>query len=1757
MQRRAAESGLALVAVLVALGVLLAMAAPFLLSMGHGDAASRARVDEVHADWGSASARDALLQTAASGASAFDPSPNADGRDEYPGTLELPAGFEGITSTPGGRTVLQGSVEDLSRRIDLHSATPLVLANLLGLAVRVRGEVELDAAEIPVDGPLDAFPESGYLICQREVIRYEGRDGSRFFGLTRGAFAELGFLPAQLLPDHKLDEDALVMDFRCVLAVTWPFRGYGDPGRYVPYGSVAELQRIQEGGFPGFEAREIEALARFTTTVALHDRSARFGKGERVFEILSDELQQPRILQVKSNLGLGPGRVVRIRSLDGQWVEYGLVWDTIGRGNRGTYNLSSRQYVALLQPLSMPFVPVDTVVEPLVQVPVNINTAAPEVLTALFAHARRQVSGANREDGATRLPPVIRRRDAANLATQMTMLRGDDAELVEAFDRDENRPSGFGNVDMTPRPFDGFEDLAQRFVPMILGAGASDSMDQRRLVLGVYDALQIGCPGSMEQGTMPVAFRSSPLVGYRASASRRRFSGLEAARREREGVALALPGDQLFWGGATQEALDEAFRLDRRTPFWQTWPINTSAVPNGQQDMVPPLRTSAHLLATLFPNAGFGEPRFADRSGTEAELRPQPGVAPIGYGGNLVGHDAFMTARHPEGRVLATEGPYRASNVGPRMAGVSEPSGQRDHSRVSFPMTTIGGVSSRHAVSFWLRLDDTGPQVLYDEASVGEAPERNRYLVEIRDGMLTYEVRDDAGLDPDAAASPYAPNPSSAIWQAPLESLDLVQGTWYHITASAVGNRPGQLSFVVDGVPRGEPRMRTYTTAEIPVYQEDRGVPTFLADSDRFITIQVEDASDFPQRGVLRIGGELFEYSARDDGAFYCRYDDSVGGRRARATMREFAINVPENGEGDPRQDLLAIVNGDLEAVVPNHPSGSAVELYGYAIPVYPRRILIPGGARLTDSLGAFSIARAVNRAGINPITIDVANRNPILIGEGFDEAWTGDIDLGNPEVIVGGSVPPPADEQIAAGFPQSGGYAILVQRRLSIRLVSNNPGQLATTPEIGGVEVIRYASRTGTTLKNIQRAVQLPVNFVTDQNGFFVPQQPRNFVVDWSETMVVRDPNAGEVVPFDELPLYMLFVVPISVPFNGTLDDDPEFINWLQIRTEGGDDADTEWVRYNAIMDRQHAVRADQAAFELVRFRLTQQTSLQQLGVTTGGLDPNQVTLLRDPWAPPTDDGRRRIGYIDPIEIRYPAIHEARRALGFRGDPFTGTSSHPQPANAQVLPVHRFEFDWPGYGLGTPRAGRGDRVALIPGSARQDGEVPGVEWHTVNWSVRHYEWDQVQADASGTQNRVEPRQRRGDWPFQLVAFQAPIRSGIFIGEGTSSRGEENRLDTRFLDRMVKFPSGELPAGDPDEAWFGAPVHADGAPSRGLLDEVTYVARRAQPRPLDQQLTENANSFFVRPNVILTPAGPLVNLRPRQADNWGDESFPRQGGLLAIDGEILAYDQYDPQSGEVRIAPEGRGLLNTVVRAHDEGAVVQFLEHIPAAILTNSLSNQDDTIAVQSLGGLPRGGGTVLLGTELLHYTWTRGDVELGMPRFFDPDQGRRSSQGMFRGRYGTNPASASSGSVAIYFPFRYWDRYFPQADDPESAFCQVSMADGPVWFDRFGWREDQEDATVGVQCLVRIDERAPFTADPETTDGLWLWEEGEVGGFPHRVRRFGERFEARFEHVYRPGAFDPILFRANSWKRAPSIREFVLTYEGETRVLEEKVTAR
>jgi hypothetical protein len=282
---------------------------------------------------------------------------------------------------------------------------------------------------------------------------------------------------------------------------------------------------------------------------------------------------------------------------------------------------------------------------------------------------------------------------------------------------------------------------------------------------------------------------------------------------------------------------------------------------------------------------------------------------------------------------------------------------------------------------------------------------------------------------------------------------------------------------------------------------------------------------------------------------------------------------------------------------------------------------------------------------------------------------------------------------------------------------------------------------------------------------------------------------------------------------------------------------------------------------------------------------------------------------------------------------------------------------------------------------------------------------------------------------------------------------------------------------------------------------------------------------------------------------------PERGGLVAIDGEIIAYRSRS--NGRFEIAANGRGLLGTEPRAHDQGAFVHFLDHVPAAILSAGLGESAREIVVEDMGALPPHGGTLLIGrTELAHYCWSHGTQLMVMPSWIEP--GRADAErGLFRGRYGTAPASAQPGEPVIFFPFRYWDRWHERSDDPELGHFQVTWNQAPVFFAGLFWQEDRADPLVDLQCLVRIDGQGSFADDPQRSRHLLHFVDGSAGERPNPINRQASRLEARFFPVYRPGAFDPVQFRANSWKRAPTVRAVLATFEGESRILSERVTAR
>ena len=248
-----------------------------------------------------------------------------------------------------------------------------------------------DGDVLPVNDA-DGFPEQGFLLVDGELIYYASRTANAFTNLTRGMLQDLGYLSAER---HTLLADRLVLDYRAVLACTWPFdeRVGGGRRQRLPYRSVAELASIETAGFGAFSVEQLDRLAARTTAAGSHADSPDWGRGERVFNNLQPpvEGERPgtRRLRVRSGFHFGAGSTVRIRNLQTGELEYGLVIDAQPGGvSDSTINLPAAWILRLLKPVTRAYPAIDTVVEPLVPRPININTAEEEVLVAVMRELR-------------------------------------------------------------------------------------------------------------------------------------------------------------------------------------------------------------------------------------------------------------------------------------------------------------------------------------------------------------------------------------------------------------------------------------------------------------------------------------------------------------------------------------------------------------------------------------------------------------------------------------------------------------------------------------------------------------------------------------------------------------------------------------------------------------------------------------------------------------------------------------------------------------------------------------------------------------------------------------------------------------------------------------------------------------------------------------------------------------------------------------------------------------------------------------------------------------------------------------------------------------------------------------------------------------------------------------------------------------------------------------------------------------------------
>ncbi len=1713
-----ARRGLALLMVLLALAFLLALALPFLLSVTSEGTAARRRLSSAKARRAAASLRDALLRRA----SASDPSLDAfppKGPASLVDTLDEIARWEPDSKEEADELAragenLGGETWDAQSRICAEGAGPLVYANILGWSAMITEPVEADAVEIPVDSTA-GFEKSGYLWIMGELVHYGSKTATSFLQCQRGVgYDESTGMVDRWGPPRKYRVGIPVIDVRAWHLAVSPVTRSGRR-EWRPWTRFEEMKEIEKEGHGPLPPDKLARLKTFMTLRSSRRFSPAWVDAQPVLRAETLKNGRP-ILYVPSSRYFNTGALVRIRGADKK-VEYGVVLGSGRAGGGRVQVLSSSGTLLLEQGLLNDWQEYEGTVEVLAPVPVNLNTASEDTLTVLFTYVRdrRNLLSLRRGGGAAAMQGAakdwISPSEARSLARSLIAMRGGGGGYAASRE-------GVG-------PFTGPKNLVDRVIRGLFGPDSSLGIDPM-LMAALYKNILNSLDRGVTFGTLPLCFWSGPVVGYRAGVSILNPSGGEWARWEKRGLAFVRPeGFPLEATWTTQADFDEALRISRGARGWITFPNNTSFY-DGRND--PPSRflpyTWPYLAVRSANSPDFSAAAYYPSEKKESS-RARPKPARLLYSGRSRTISRFFDKEpDPEGRDVGKR---------PFLWDLFGSSGRGGRGRA-------GGLARPFHASFWFKPSRGGSMTLMDIG--GGKPDRDRVHLYMDGTELVLEVLDRAGLDPDPGA--YGPRRTAGAIRMPLSEYPIRPGVWTHFLVQVLGNSPDRMTLFVDGVPRGRHDYMTRLASYIPPYDHKD-------ETGRYIQIQVEDAKGFPSQGVLRIGSELFEYTSLQGNTFSCKRSDSTGGRDARHSAWEWGPQAARKGPGRTRVPVPA----------PEHKPGEAVVLYGYSVPLQEFTAIPPVELRLPSEIGPWRIARMINKKD----EISVGRRT---LGKGIEKDYQGDLELGPPAADAakkGGS-----DKSFMGGFQKEGGYALLVQRMLVVQGPPSGGGgggggggAQFETKVIGGVVVVRYSSVRGNKLTGVRLGGFLPdlkagslrvggSRLFRGAPGLptYFDGQMRAFVGEWATKQM------------EAHPANWAYVIPVSLKLSGQVDllanpADTGTSEYVQI-LPSGNQADTEWVRYDAVL-RDTLIRdRPKAVARLIRRLGSYNAHLAQ---TTSWPPP----FIRDPVFKDIKAGRSdEIGHVDPKIL--PIDYWCARAFRFRGAPETGTSTHPQTADALVLPVFRVRDRWGPAASFYGRPGRKDRVALVEGtetsSAVNSSSGPLVEWHTVNWTARVDGYD-----------KDDPAIPNAGSPSIFVAFMEGVKGlfsqggrtrGTRTGRSAPGRGgrltRANPFDIRYRTRLVKFPSGEMPWRFQGKLQFGMPQCSEGWPADGLLDMVTAgipagtrgaaggVLMLAFPTSDTGGGEITLHTRLVFPGEMEGVSSNLRNI------------LPRYGGLLQVGEEVMAYRD-TAANGVVRLAQNGRGLLGTTPSAHGMWETVTILTRPGATILSQGVDAGSPLLPVERADRLPLDRGLVLVDQELIHYVYSRRSLSLEMPPRRAPsrkngttgDQNFRPGDGIFRGRFGTVPASHSSGTAVIEFPFRYWDTFAERADAPEMHHFDLHLESPRAVFESVTWEEETPQALVDLQLLARVDRRAPWWEKPAPKKGLFLFDAPTWKNEPRKIGLQGNVLDLRFYTVYKPGAFDPVHFLSQAWKTAPTLKSVKVVYEAPTVILHEE----
>jgi len=481
-----------------------------------------------------------------------------------------------------------------------------------------------------------------------------------------------------------------------------------------------------------------------------------------------------------------------------------------------------------------------------------------------------------------------------------------------------------------------------------------------------------------------------------------------------------------------------------------------------------------------------------------------------------------------------------------------------------------------------------------------------------------------------------------------------------------------------------------------------------------------------------------------------------------------------------------------------------------------------------------------------------------------------------------------------------------------------------------------------------------------------------------------------------------------------------------------------------------------------------------------------------------------------------------------------------PEPANAAPLGIVTEGSEGEDTGSRfsvNPLLGRGDKITMVTGDDEQsEGEDLTCFWSLPSTYRRLY--DATEFGSGGDE---------APWDLDVFAHLFALTRATDAEYPRSDNVQFRRTDYRRYNRVLAFPSGEMPDNTQNLVRPRIGASFDGDPFPCILDEILGDERIPLFRLslVDESINEDTDTFLV-----ISEEG-----TPAESD------VPEAPGVLRIGEELVVYGDADIDGGRLRFSECRRGVMRTTPRSYERGAPVEVLFGIHVAVLTDASADSSNTMTGNGFRRFPRRFGCVRLespeGAELRIYTVNQGNA-LICP------QGDIGAA-IFNGRYGSGARSHEAGTPVFWQPVRTLDLFAEFSDDPHLSFFSISTQLNGAFVKRFYWEEGQLPPRTNIRAIARLDEAIDWNAQLQSI--LYLSRDGDSAGDVDIYRRRkgddprtylramedpqgdnlfnlqADKIEVRFFVVYESNAFTWENPAEIGWKSSPRIESASLEY--------------